>query len=261
MSIPNYLLEYLTKNGKATLSGFGSFATENSEAVLNQENKTLLPPGKKISFQADYEVQDESFAQYLSAQKNISPETATGELRQQVDFWKNKINEGENFTIENLGEFKISGDSAEFAGNRIATDNSDFYGLEEINLNDLKKRTGNADIKKQEDSSAGFRFSKPLLWVLLLAIPLSGMIYVGAFHPEMLFGKKSSLSSPAKKKDVKKDSVKILVKPTVTDSLKADSLQKATVAAVPLKKWTPKSTKKHFKKKWQKPKKRATRSQ
>ncbi|MBW8362390.1 MAG: hypothetical protein K0M56_09430 [Kaistella sp.] len=260
MIISNYLLEYLTKNGKATLSGFGSFAGENAAAVLNQENKTLLPPGKKITFLADYEIQNDEFAQFLAGRKNISVESALAELKQQTDFWKNKINEGENFTIENLGEFKISGESVKFMGNRIAAENSDFYGLEEINLNDLRKNTGIQQVKTEENPAKKYRFSNALLWILLLTIPVSGMVYVGIYQPEMLFGKKSFPAAPKEKKIIKKDTAQTRVKPTLADSLKTDSV-KTAAAVVPTKKWTKKSNRKYTKNKWRKAKKRVNRSQ
>lgn len=260
MNISALILEFLKEKEKVTVSGFGDFVLENAAAVLNPEDRTLLPPGRKISYHPNYEAVGPEFDHFVSSRKNIGVESASQEISAQINFWKNKINEGENFSVENLGEFKISADSVLFHGNRLSGDRSDFYGLEEINLNDLRKRKGNAAAFGDT-----YRFNRPLLWVILLALPVAALAYFGITQPELLFGRKSFTESSLKTapKQKKQEPVKIdTLNQARLDSLKQDSI--STVAVVPAKKTTAKkawTSKKYPTKKWRKAKKRVNRSQ
>jgi nucleoid DNA-binding protein len=259
MNISALILEFLKEREKVTVSGFGDFVLENAAAVLNPEDRTLLPPGQKINYNPNYEAVGPEFAHFVSARKNISIEDASQEITTQINFWKNKINEGENFSVEHLGEFKISADSVLFRGNRFSGDRSDFYGLEEINMNELRKRKGNAA------GGDPYRFNRPLLWVMLLALPVAALAYIGITQPELLFGRKSFTESSLKDapKQNKQEALKTdTLNQSRLDSLKKDSL--SAVAVVPVNKPTAKkawTSKKHPAKKWRKAKKRVNRSQ
>ncbi len=252
MNISALILEYLKLRHKATVTGFGDFLLENSAAVLNPEHKTLLPPAQKIVYHPDYGVLGSDFEKFVAEKQGLSAEKAAEEIKLQVTFWKNKINEGENFSLEGLGVFKISADSVHFDGNRIAGDHSDFYGLEEINLAELGRRRGNSQSTGEKKP---YSMGKAAVWLLLLAVPIGALAYFGVTQPEMLFGRKSFTPESLEKM---KDTVKAVpAKRDTVNLMKLDSVQadsNKTVAAVPVapKKW---KSQKNPTKKWRKPKK------
>ena len=252
MNISALILEYLKLRHKATVTGFGDFLLENSAAVLNPEHKTLLPPAQKIVYHPDYGVLGSDFEKFVAEKQGLSAEKAAEEIKLQVTFWKNKINEGENFSLEGLGVFKISADSVHFDGNRIAGDHSDFYGLEEINLAELGRRRGNSQSTGEKKP---YSMGKAAVWLLLLAVPIGALAYFGVTQPEMLFGRKSFTPESLEKM---KDTVKAVpAKRDTVNLMKLDSVQadsNKTVAAVPVapKKW---KSQKNPTKKWRNPKK------
>jgi nucleoid DNA-binding protein len=257
MNISALILEYLKVRHKATLTGFGDFLLENAAAVLNPEHKTLLPPAQKITYKPDYEAQGPDFEYFVAEQKGLTAAKAAEEIKSQITFWKNKINEGENFTVEGLGIFKISADSVHFEGNRVEGDHSDFYGLEEINLVELGKSRGKSVTTSERKE---YSVVKSWVWLFLLALPIGALAYFGVTQPEMLFGRKSF--TPASLETMK-DTVKIVAarKDTV-NSMKVDSAiadSNNTTAAVPVAPKTWKS-KKNTTKKWRKPKKQGNHS-
>lgn len=257
MNISALILEYLKLRHKATVTGFGDFQLENAAAVLNPEDKTMLPPAQKITYKPDYEAYGPDFEYFVAEQKSLTAADAAAEIKTQVTFWKNKFNEGENFNIEGLGVFKISADSVHFDGNRIAADHSEFYGLEEINLAELGKRRGNTQSPVEKKP---YSIGKSAVWLLLLAVPIGALAYFGITQPEMLFGRKSFTPSTLQKM---KDTVKAVpAKRDTVNLMKLDSVQadsNKTIAAVPVapKKW---KSKKNSTKKWRKPKKQVNHS-
>ena len=252
MNISALILEYLKLRHKATVTGFGDFLLENSAAVLTPEHKTLLPPAQKIVYHPDYGVLGSDFEKFVAERQDLSTEKAGEEIKLQVTFWKNKINEGENFSLEGLGVFKISADSVYFDGNRIAGDHSDFYGLEEINLAELGRRRGNSQSTGEKKP---YSMGKAAVWLLLLAVPIGVLAYFGVTQPEMLFGRKSFTPESLEKI---KDTVQVVpAKNDTVNLMKLDSVQadsNKTTAAVPVapKKW---KSQKNPTKKWRKPKK------
>lgn len=186
MKISALILAYLTENGRVRITGFGDFYLENAAAVLSSGNKILLPPAKKITWSPDYHAEGDDFEKYVAHARNSSLQEAADEIKVQVTYWKNKLNEAENFEVEDLGAFKFSLDEVQFEGSRIQHEMSDFYGLEEINLTDLKKKKG-----RNAESRASFRIGKVLIWTLVLGIPAVALAYFGITQPENVFGKKS----------------------------------------------------------------------
>jgi hypothetical protein len=59
MNISAYILEYLKQFGSVVVPGFGVFSLENSKAIINSDNGSILPPASQIAFTPDYEIQSE----------------------------------------------------------------------------------------------------------------------------------------------------------------------------------------------------------
>ncbi len=263
MKITEGILELLKKKGKVTVPGFGIFFTENSRAVLNSDQKTILPPGKEIRFEADYHAENSELLDFLSS-KGLT--AAAHELKVQTDYWKNLLLKNDTFFIDRIGEFFVSENQLVFKGERIQTETPDFYGLEEINLSEINNITESTETQVQEPETGNYRFNTSILWIFLVGLPVIGLAYFGITQKERLFGKKTfdditvknSTHRIEKKQQTVTDSVK---QKAIADSIAKDSLAK--IAAVPVtttkkwnstKKWT---SKKNTKKKW-KPKKRQT---
>jgi len=241
MNISAYILEYLKQFGTATVPGFGVFSLENSKAVINSENGSILPPASQIAFVCDYEAQSDDLAAFISEQKQMTLEASKSDLKIQTDFWKKKLQSENILEISGLGTITIEEDSKiHFKGKRVESAHPDFYGLEEIKLSDIKN---NQKPKAVESTGKEYKVGKSLLWIFLIAIPVAVIAYLAITNQELLFGnqsfkqEKDSIKALQNKPQViVKDTVKMPTDSTlikVSDSLKKDSIVKP--AAQPLK--------------------------
>ena len=254
MNFSLFLLEFLKKHNLVSLPGFGTFYLHTINAVLDKEGKNILPPGAEVAFKTDVSGNGNDFAQYLSDGKKIPLIDAEIEIKKQINYWNATLLKDKKISIEHLGTFFLVDSKMVFSGNRTENLSPDFYGLEEINISQLKNSSSK--------SGQSYRFTKSLFWIAPLMIGILGLTYFGVTQPEMIFGKKSFKDETPKKEvaPIKIDSIKIDSLKQVqlaTDSIKNDSLQKAIAPIqTPAKKW---SSKNYSKNKWKKPKKRQNR--
>ncbi|UOE37972.1 HU domain-containing protein [Chryseobacterium oryzae] len=254
MNISAYILEYLKQFGTVVVPQFGAFSLENSKAVINSENGSILPPSSQINFQQDYHIQDRNFTVFLSQQKQISEASAERELYLQVDFWKKRLQSEKTLDINGLGTLSLENDQFVFKGNRLQSDDPDFYGLEEIRFSEINDQHPTVS---EENSEKDYKLNKSILWIFLFIVPVLGILYFAYTQQELIFGKKSfdDLSVKTKtqriekKAPVKIDSAKIKFQDSVK-AFKADSLKQDSIKKQSAKSWKPTSHKR--KSKWQK---------
>lgn len=250
MNISAYILEYLKQFGTATVPGFGVFSLKNSKAIINSENGSILPPASQIEFAIDYEVQAEELTAFIAAQKQMSLEASRSDLKIQTDFWKKKLQAEQVLEIQNLGTVFIEEGETHFKGKRVEAGHPDFYGLEEIRFSDINNgEKVNTSVNREKD----YKFSKTILWIFLIMIPVLAIVYFAFTQEELLFGKKSftNVSVQTSTHRIVKDTTKIVKqepKAPVADSLKKDSLVKPVGKGTKPAPATPINTKN----KWQK---------
>jgi nucleoid DNA-binding protein len=268
MNISAIILDYLKKYGQVAVPEFGVFSLENSRAVVDPETKTILPPAKQIVFETDYTLQSNNIVKIIAETENISAQDARAKLKTQTDYWKKMLQSGENFSVDELGDFFVSENQLVFKGQRIQAESPDFYGLEEIKIADLRNSAVHNHSSEEFAEQGAYRFNNSILWIFLLLLPVLWLAYLGITQQERLFGKKSFDDVSIKnsthrivKYTAKTDSLK--QQTALADSLKKDSLNKTVAAPVKstpkkwktTKKWSSKNNKN---KKW-KAKKRQTR--
>ena len=260
MNFSFLILEFLKQQGNVPVPGFGTFYLKNTNALVDEDGKSILPPGKEVAFKISDSSSDSAFAKFIAQRKNIPLIDAEIEMKKQTNFWYSVLEKEGKFVLENIGTFLLSDSQIHFTGNRTENLSPDFYGLEEIHLSQINN-SGN--LPKTEANKSSYRFSKTLYWLVPLLLGVSGLAYFGITQPELIFGKKSFgnglepvPTSKIVKETVKIDSIKqdslMMINPVV-DSAKADSLQSKAIAPVPVTKW---SSKKYSKSKWKKSKKR-----
>lgn len=240
MNFSLHLLEFLKKQGKASVSNFGTFFLKNTSATLDEGGKNILPPGKEIAFSNQTLENEKDFIQHLSDQEKITLLEAEIEIRKQVTFWNTKLEKDGSVKIENFGTFFLNDSILQFKGDKAETISADFYGLEEINLLEIKKSSNNRSSEKN------YRFSKAIYWLIPLLVALGVLSYFAVTQPEKIFGAASFLKSPKAKaktdsikSPVKKDSIAVLN--PLSDSLKIDSAKKVNpTPTTPNKKWSSK---------------------
>ena len=167
---------------------------------------------------------DEGLIQFLAKRNQVTPDRIEKLLKDQVDSWNSTLYSGQPLLIDGLGEFDQQ--DFKFSGYRIESENSDFFGLEEINITDVQKsskyKTPKGNIPKDTNKTVSV-----LLWIFLLVIPVLGLLYFGYTQQELIFGKKSFddlvVKNSTHRIDTKEKIDTLKVEPK-KDSLQKDSL-------------------------------------
>lgn len=243
MNFHAHLLEFLKVNGQVSLPNFGTFYLKNIAAIVDQKEQSISPPGKEITFSDAAENESDHFAKFLSSQKKVSLQEAQAEIIRQISFWNSTLEKEKEIVLENLGTFFLTDQTLHFKGNQTENLSPDSYGLEEIDLTQIKK-TGRSSAPENDKNS--YRFSPSNWWVLLLLAGIAALTYFGITQPEAIFGKRSfqnlmeekavpqktntsaieksllALQDSARLNTAKLDSLK-------TDSLKTDSIKAAVI--------------------------------
>lgn len=223
MNFSVHLLEFLKRQSTASVSNFGTFYLKNTSASLDETGKNILPPGKEIAFNDSDSTNNSDFAEYLASQQKSTLLEAEIEIRKQVNFWNSRLEKEGNLKIENLGTFVLNDSTLHFTGEKTENISADFYGLEEINISEIK------NVKKAAQSSESYKMSKSLYWITPVVVGILTIAYFGITQPETLFGGKSfggNIEKSASKKAVKVASkIDSSSAKTPLDSLKSDSLK------------------------------------
>ena len=118
MSINLEILNCLQKNSSVEIPGFGVFYLKNSGAVVNQEQKIILPPAKQVFFTFDPSAKDNTLQNQLVKANFCTEEQAEQEITERSASWKFKYDSKENFTLDQLGDFVNSESGFVFLGKR-----------------------------------------------------------------------------------------------------------------------------------------------
>lgn len=261
MNIASYIVEYLKEQQRVAVPGFGEFILKNSKAVVDEQTKSILPPAKEVAFNVDYEIKDSQLVQYISQKSGTTKDEVQSNIAKLTDYWKKQLAENHILSIEGLGEFHQTENDVKFLGKRIEKSTPDFYGLEEIKLQNLKS------IQVVAPNESDYKFNKSLLWIFLLILPLVGIMILAFTQHERLFGKKSfdDLSVKTSTHRITTDSAKLKqqrLEQQKIDSLRQDSISKDSIAnATPVYKQPSRkyNSKQYNSKTWRKSKKRANR--
>ncbi len=224
MNFNALLLEFLKTNGSLSLLGFGTFYLKNSTAFLDSNGQNILPPGREIAFQNEDHNFSDGFLKFFASKKSISISAAETEIKKHVTFWNSTLEKEGKLIVENIGDFTLAESSVLFTGNRLEKISPDFYGLEEINL---------AEIKNRKTKSKNYQFKPSIWWIAPLILGVVAITYFGITQPEKIFGKRSFVNLEEKKPEIK------IAKPIaasdsaalnkISDSLKMDSIQKTAL--------------------------------
>lgn len=225
MNLGQYLFSYLQEKGRVELPYFGVFSLQKKSAILNEEDATILPPTYEVFFEKNENIINSDFSKYISEKSEENLFIVQSELKDQIQYWKQELAENKKFSVEELGEFSEENGSLKLLNKSNFVHNSNFFGLEEINLKEIKEKKAIAEKKDSEDD---YVFSKSILWIFLFIIPIGGILFLALTYQDKIFGKKSfdmsvktSTHRIEEKPLIKKDSAKKYS----TKSLKKDSLK------------------------------------
>ena len=189
MDLAFYISEYLHEKGRVELPGFGIFSLENKHAVLDKETSRIIPPSEIIHFEYKKSVFDSALSKFIAQKTGENLFLVQTHLKEEVKKWHDELFLNKKIAFSSLGEFVSFGDQVLFQGSHQAHTTPNYFGLEEINLQEMvqeQKESTEKHLAKEQ-----YQFNHAILWAFLVIVPIVGLIYLGVEHQDLVFGKSS----------------------------------------------------------------------
>lgn len=221
MNFEYYLYQYLLKHHKAEVPDFGVFELTKESAKIDAESSIITPPKEVVAFHYQPTVFDNHLAKYIAEETDSNLFTIQMSLKSEISKWIQKLQKGNILSLGNLGQFQFDENKNVV---KIVDDNDDVFGLEAINLENLKQSKSKVKLLTEN-----YSFNKNVLWtfLVLIIVGTSALFLLG--DSELLFGKSSQI--PTKKIANKAKPSPAVITPK-QDSIKIDSIKPTSNAEI-----------------------------
>lgn len=108
MKLDLYISQLLYRYQCVTIPGFGAFLTETQSAQLHEDSHSFYPPKKLVSFNSYLKNNDGLLANHIALAEKMSYEIAVAIIQNEVNSWKNKLQEQGSISIKNIGELTLN---------------------------------------------------------------------------------------------------------------------------------------------------------
>ena len=112
MKIDQYISQLLYRYQCVTIPGFGAFLTEFQSAQLHEGSHSFYPPKKLVSFNAYLKNNDGLLANHIAQAEKMSYEIAVTVIQNEVNSWKNKLQEQGSISLKNIGELTLNAEKS-----------------------------------------------------------------------------------------------------------------------------------------------------
>ena len=112
MKIDQYISQLLYRYQCVTVPGFGAFLTEIQSAQLHEGSHSFYPPKKLVSFNAYLKNNDGLLANHIAQAEKMSYEIAVTVIQNEVNSWKNKLQEHGSISLKNIGELTLNAEKS-----------------------------------------------------------------------------------------------------------------------------------------------------
>ncbi|WP_375325959.1 SPOR domain-containing protein [Flagellimonas sp. GZD32] len=104
MRIDAYIEKLLFDYNCVVVPGFGAFLAHSKSAEIDAAFKTLLPPSKTISFNAQLSKNDGLLVSHIAKDKNLGYEEMLQEVEEVAQNWINRLEQGETVELFSIGK-------------------------------------------------------------------------------------------------------------------------------------------------------------
>lgn len=140
MKIKDYIKELLFINQGVIIPELGGFVSEYEPAAFDVNENKFLPPSKKITFNAEYNYQDNLLAEFISKKEKIDIDQATKLIKDFAEDCSFKLNKGDKIDFPEIGVLTKSGKSILFNQYKDANLLTDSFGLQSIKTKPVENK-------------------------------------------------------------------------------------------------------------------------
>ncbi len=212
LDITYFIRELILMNECVILRGIGGFETTYKNAVLDKENKSISPPGKKIHFRSDLVRDNGVLENHIAKSMGIDKGEVSDSIDAFVQEFHDIIRDEGKITLKGIGEFTLAKDSS-IIFHEIRDENylADSFGLDNLDIELGSSELGN---KKGPESQPKVQEKKKLRgWYIALGVLL--LLIIGTtfiMFSEFSFFEKSKEGNAPEQSEV------VVIGPAKTDS-------------------------------------------
>ncbi|MES2062790.1 MAG: SPOR domain-containing protein [Bacteroidota bacterium] len=171
MDVGYFISELLAQHGDVSVPGLGYFARTRINGHYNEKEGKLYPPSYSVQFNPQA-IEDETLAQYIVDQKNISLASSKYFTEKFINNIKLQAQSAET-ALGDLGWFYTEGSQLFFRPNTGLSTDPDFFGYQPVNLHKLgsapvvtepattpveEEYTAPVAVPQQQEETDGYRF-------------------------------------------------------------------------------------------------------
>lgn len=136
MRLENYINQLMFQNDCVIVPKFGAFISHPTSATINQEDHTITPPHKAVSFNSSLTTSDGILENKYALEEKVTIENASLQIEEDVNNWNSRLNNGESIVLDNIGTLKNNADGVlNFKPHTTENFLSDAFGLRSIKPN------------------------------------------------------------------------------------------------------------------------------
>lgn len=142
MDIAAHIGQLVMEHECVIIPGLGGFITNYRAAEINQRQHQILPPSRKLVFNAQLNGNDGLLANFLSQKLDISYKTALLLLEVFANYCQRDLAEGKQISFGDLGILdKNVHNKLEFYPNNAINYNEDSFGLKALDLQMMERKS------------------------------------------------------------------------------------------------------------------------
>ncbi len=140
-SIHKIIREILLHNNYVVIPGLGGFVTNYQPAIIDPKRQIILPPNKKVSFNANLLDDDGMLVNKLAKQQGVSVKESSLIIKNWVKNAFDTLDDGKRIKIEKLGVLAYNKHlKLEFTPEKSENFNLHTYGMVEVECQPLNKQ-------------------------------------------------------------------------------------------------------------------------
>jgi hypothetical protein len=197
VEILSYISDLLDEHEYVVIPGLGALISSYRPAKFSEDNSTLLPPSRTVSFNPELKINDGLLARYIAQQKKITLTNAAAELERYTGDVLYRLEAGEEVLWDNIGSLILRQGQFTFNPAGSSQENSASYGLQPVVFSDFKTISE----KKDEDPVQGKRKKRFSRWIWTGSILLFFLIALTFYFAFFTNHKTIEQSEPTIHKD------------------------------------------------------------